>query len=60
MLKKKCFFALSLISITLSSCCNKCEDNDELRTIPVTNNPQIVPERAGGLPMISNNREILK
>jgi len=39
-----------LISLALSGCCGKCQDDDDLRTTPITNNPHIVPNTASVLP----------
>lgn len=48
-------FALSSIFFILffcfSSCnCSKCQDDDDLRTTPITNNPHIVPNTASSIP----------
>jgi hypothetical protein len=42
--------SLSLLSLT--SCFQTHTDDDDLRTVPVTNNPHIVPNHGSGLPMM--------
>lgn len=41
-----------LAFFALSSCFQTYNDEDELRTVPITNNPHIVPNHGGGLPGI--------
>jgi len=46
---KRLFF-LALIALT--GCFQTYNEDDELRTIPITNNPYVVPNHGGGLPGI--------
>jgi hypothetical protein len=41
---------LSLCVLGLLSGCYQIHSDDSLRTVPVTNNPNIVPQRGTGLP----------
>ncbi len=36
--------------LVLTSCFQTYGDDDDLRTVPVTNNPHVVPNYGGGLP----------
>lgn len=42
-------FILTVSAIGLTSC-YQIHSDDDLRTIPVTNNPNIVPQTAGRIP----------
>jgi len=42
---------IGLILFFLTSCSQIIGDSDELQTMPVTNNPLIVPQHGGGMPM---------
>ena len=42
-------FILALSAIGLSSC-YQIHSDDDLRTVPVTNNPNIVPQAGGRIP----------
>ncbi len=49
-----CFILLTLC-FGLSSCVQTYsggDDDDDLRTVPVTNNPNVVPNHGSGLPMM--------
>ena len=50
---KKSFLLLGLLALT--ACAEVDNDNDELQTVPVTNNPQLIPGSSGGLPGIPTN-----
>lgn len=39
-----------IFAITCFSSCYKMSSDEDLRTVPVTNNPTIVPNRGGSLP----------
>lgn len=42
---------LTFLSLTvLAGCFQAYNDDADLRTVPVTNNPHIVPNHGGGLP----------
>lgn len=40
-----------LLLVALSGCFQAYNDEDDLRTVPVTNNPHIIPGHGSGLPM---------
>lgn len=43
-----------LTLLLLSSCYSmSSDDEDDLRTVPVTNNPYVIPNHGGGLPGMS-------
>lgn len=44
-----------LLMLTLTSCMEMHGEDDDLRTVPITNNPHIVPNygSTGGIPMPS-------
>ncbi len=46
---KKCVFFL-LPLLTLTGCFQIYDEDDDLRTIPVTNNPHVVPSHGSGMP----------
>jgi hypothetical protein len=39
----------------LAGCFQTFNDDDELHAVPVTNNPHIVPNHGGGLPMVGGS-----
>ncbi len=41
-----CFFPLVL----LSGCFQVYDDENDLRTVPITNNPHVVPSHGSGMP----------
>jgi hypothetical protein len=45
------FFLLALVSL---SGCYQIHSDDDLRTIPVTNNPQIVPQSNSRMPIATH------
>jgi hypothetical protein len=47
---KKGLFLLLLLGLT--GCFQTYAEDDDLRTVPVTNNPHIVPNYGSGLPMM--------
>ena len=52
MLKKISFFLFPFLLLVLSGCYQSEEEFDDLalRTVPVTNNPQIVPRHGSSFP----------
>ena len=44
------FFLLVLSAVSLGGCFQVTSEEDELRTVPITNNPQLIPGSSGGLP----------
>ena len=42
-----------LALFVLSGCYSNLSDEDDLRTVPVTNNPYVVPNHGGGIPGMS-------
>ena len=49
MMKSICFMLLVCAGACLGGCFQVNSD-DELRTVPITNNPQLIPGSTGGLP----------
>jgi hypothetical protein len=45
---------ISLLWFLVAGCFQTYNDEDELRVVPVTNNPHVVPEHGGGFPMMGN------
>gem|GEM_PF-1228339 len=43
-------FLLVLPLLALASCFQVYDDENDLRTVPVTNNPHIVPSHGSGMP----------
>ncbi len=46
---------LILSLLLLAGCFQAYDSDDDLRTVPVTNNPNIVPSHGSGLPSFGNN-----
>lgn len=44
--------AMCLLLLAASGCFQTYNEDDELRAVPVTNNPHIVPSHGSGLPMM--------
>jgi hypothetical protein len=51
-MKRLLFFLLPVLLCT--SCFQAYSEDDDLRTVPVTNNPNIVPNHSGGFPGMSS------
>gem|GEM_PF-3293495 len=49
---KRCVL-ISLLALT--GCFQTFNDDDNLHTVPVTNNPHIVPNHGSGLPMMGGS-----
>lgn len=47
---KRFLFLSSLTALFLSSGCFHPDNDEELRTVPVTNNPYVVPNHGNGIP----------
>ncbi len=47
---------LILFFLALSGCFQTYNSDDELRTVPVTNNPNIVPSYGSGLPGVGSQQ----
>jgi hypothetical protein len=47
---------LIVLTLTLVGCFQAYDDGDELRTIPVTNNPHVVPTHGGAIPGLSTGQ----
>ncbi len=43
-----------LILLALAGCFQTYSEDDELRTVPVTNNPHVVPNYGSGLPGVGS------
>lgn len=54
MIKLVSIFLLGSILFICTSCSNCC-DKDDLNTIPVTNNPLIVPDHGSSIPGIPSS-----
>jgi len=50
MMKKTIFLSL----FALAGCFQTSSDDDDLRIVPVTNNPYVVPSHGNGLPGMSS------
>jgi hypothetical protein len=48
-MKRTIFFALLVL---MTSCFQTYNEDDDLRTVPVTNNPHVVPNYGSGMPGI--------
>jgi len=46
-------YALLIVLTVLTGCFQAYNSEDELRTVPVTNNPHVVPNHGGGIPGLS-------
>ena len=46
---------LFLVLLSLAGCFQTYNEDDDLRAVPVTNNPHIVPTYGSGFPMGGNN-----
>ena len=44
---------ISLSLLLLAGCFQTSSDDEDLRTVPITNNPYIVPNHGGGIPGMS-------
>ncbi|HSX26169.1 MAG TPA: hypothetical protein VLE89_04090 [Chlamydiales bacterium] len=49
---KRCLF---LALLALAGCFQTYSDDDDLRTVPITNNPHVVPNYGSGLPMVGGS-----
>ncbi|MBS0625945.1 MAG: membrane lipoprotein lipid attachment site-containing protein [Verrucomicrobia bacterium] len=47
-MKRYLFFILPLLALT--SCFQIYDDENDFRTVPVTNNPHVVPSHGSGMP----------
>jgi hypothetical protein len=47
---------IALFLIALTSCFQAYDPDDDLRTVPVTNNPHIIPNHGNGLPGIGGQQ----
>lgn len=43
----------TLLTLVLLSSCYRMPDPDHISTIPMTNNPRVVPQKGGSLPGLS-------
>jgi hypothetical protein len=50
MIKNIAFLSL----LILSGCYSMSSEEDDLRTVPITNNPYVIPNHGGGLPGVSS------
>jgi hypothetical protein len=48
---------ITIILIALTGCHYTSDPDDDLRTVPVTNNPNVVPNHGGGLPIGGGGRQ---
>jgi hypothetical protein len=53
MLVKKTALLLLLVSMICLSGCYQMHSDDDLRTVPVTNNPNIIPQNHGRIPGVA-------
>jgi hypothetical protein len=44
-----------VLSLALLASCFQTYNDEELHAVPVTNNPHIVPNHGGGLPMVGGS-----
>jgi hypothetical protein len=44
---------VSLFLLVLAGCFQASSDEDDLRIVPITNNPYVVPNHGGGIPGMS-------
>lgn len=51
----KRWICLSLL--VLAGCFQTYSEEDGLRTVPVTNNPNVVPNYGGGMPFVGGNQQ---
>jgi hypothetical protein len=49
-MKKTISIFLLLVSFVFVSGCFQSDSDDDLRTIPVTNNPRLIPNHGGQMP----------
>ena len=52
---KRVFFYLSFLALV--GCFQTYNDDEDLRTVPVTNNPHVVPNHGNGLPGIGGGSQ---
>ena len=50
-MKRQLLIACIFLLMGLSSCVSAHSDDDDLRAVPVTNNPHVVPNYGSGFPM---------
>jgi hypothetical protein len=43
--------------LSLAGCFQAYNEDDDLRTVPITNNPHVVPSHGSGLPMMGGGQQ---
>ena len=49
------WFCVALLA--LAGCFQTYNDDEDLRTVPITNNPNVVPNHGSGLPMMGGGQQ---
>jgi len=51
------YIALLGLLVGLAGCFQTYNEDDDLRTVPITNNPHVVPNHGSGLPMMGGAQQ---